>query len=295
MVAQELLIFRITAMRLSLSVRVAESPASKEVALMPFEELACLASETGFHALCMRASQAGIQTERERRREMRQVLERLGLSVSMVTADFDIPWNNERAPLALRNIGPHLDVAEDFGADLIRIGMWHEEDIPWAQRACDEARERCIRLAHQSHTETLFETVDRSVEVLKRVNRENFGLIYEPSNLHICGQDYGPATIARLAPWLMNVYLQNFQVTPEGPLKLRTWVRGLVNIRSLPFGAPGSIDFDSVFEGLTRVGYNGYVTVHHNVAEDMPVAEGVKRCYEFLTSRSAFEPRAAPV
>ena len=49
-------------MKLSLSVRVAEAPGSKEVALIPFAELARLAAEAGYHAVCMRASQAGIQT-----------------------------------------------------------------------------------------------------------------------------------------------------------------------------------------------------------------------------------------
>ena len=219
---------------------------------------------------------------------MRQVLDHLGLAVSMVTADFDIPKNNDRAPLALRSIGPHLDVAEDFGATLLRIGMKLEEDIPWAQRACDAARERGMRLAHQSHTQTLFETVEKSVEVLKRVNRENFGIIYEPANLHICGQDYGPDTIKKFAPWLMNVSLQNQRIATNGPLKMRTWVRGVVPVESLPFGAPGSIDFPLVFEGLARIGYDEYVTVHHNVAENMAPAQGIKHFYDYLTSLADF-------
>ena len=66
-----------------------------------------------------------------------------------------------------------------------------EADIPWAQRAADEAAERGIRLAHQSHTQSLFETVEGSIDVLKRVGRQNFGIIYEPANLDLCGQDYG--------------------------------------------------------------------------------------------------------
>ena len=275
-------------MNLSLSVRVAEAPGSKELALMPFDEIAKLAARVGYDGLCMRASQAGTQTPRHERQQMRQVLDGLGLQVSMVTADFDIPKNNSRAPLALRNINPHLDVAEDFGAKLIRIGMKSEEDIPWAQKACSLAGERGISLVHQSHTLTLFETVEKSLEILKRVNRENFGIVFEPANLHVCGQDYGPETIKKFAPWLMNVYLQNFRITPDGPMKMDTWVRGVVSVESQPFGAPGSINFSEVFEGLQAVNYDGVVTVHHNVAEDMVPSEGIKSFYDYLNSQVDF-------
>ena len=42
-------------MRLSLIVRCAESPRRKDVALLPFEELAAHAARVGFRALWMRA------------------------------------------------------------------------------------------------------------------------------------------------------------------------------------------------------------------------------------------------
>lgn len=280
-------------MKLSLSVRVAEAPGTKEVALMSLEELARLAADAGYNGVCMRASQAGVQTPREERLSMRATLDGLGLAVTMITGDFDIAWNNEGTTAALADISPYLDVAEDFGATLIRIGMKSEDDIALVQRACDVARERGIRLAHQSHTQTLFEKVDESVDVLKRVDRENFGIIYEPANLHVCGEEYGPATIEKFAPWLMNVYLQNFRVTSDGPLTIGTWVHGVVNIQSLPFGTPDSIDFPLVFEELAKVGYDGNVTVHHNVAEDMAPAEGIGWYYRYLSSVASFEPRSA--
>ena len=94
--------------------------------------------------------------------------------------------------------------------------MKSAEDIPWAQRASDAARERGIRLAHQCHTASLLETVEGSLEVLRAVGRPNFGLIYEPANLELCGQPYGPEVIERFAPHLFNVYLQNQLLTPDG-------------------------------------------------------------------------------
>ena len=51
-------------MQLSLSVRIAEEFLSKEKASMSLGELASLANRCGYQALCMRASQLGIQSKK---------------------------------------------------------------------------------------------------------------------------------------------------------------------------------------------------------------------------------------
>jgi len=276
-------------MRLSLSVRVAEAPGSKEETLMSFDEIAHMAKQIGYHGLCMRASQAGIYTDPETIKTMRKTLDDLGLKVSMITGDFPIPMNNEEGPLALRNIEPYLDLAEQFGASLIRIAMKKQEDIPWAQKASDQAFERNIRLAHQSHTQSLFETVDGSLEVLKKVNRENFGIIYEPQNLDLCGQDYGPKTIELFAPYLFNVYLQNHILHPDGEAVINTWARGDVHFDPIRLQDKGGIDFELVFAALNSIGYDGYVTVHQAFSDIMKPEEAAEQSYEYLTSIAPFE------
>lgn len=271
-------------MKLSLSVRVAESFSDKTRATMGFEELARLAKEIGYQAVCMRASQAGVQTPPEHLREMRGTLDGLGLAVSMVTGDFAIPQNNERGPEALRNITPHLNVAEAFGATLIRVCLKQEGDIAFAQRAADEARERGIRLAHQCHTASLFETVEGALDALRRVGRPNFGLIYEPANLDLCGQDYGPETLRRFAPHLFNVYVQNHRRRPAGQSVIRTWVCGEVRFDPIRLQDAGGIDFPRAFEGLRAVGYDGAVTVHQAFAGLPGVEEAARQSYEYLRS-----------
>ena len=131
---------------------------------MSLDQLAEIAVANGYMALCMRASQLGISTPTEEVMQKRKQLAASGLEVSMVTGDFAIPDNTDDAPVALRDITSYLDLAEALGADLLRIGMKRREDIEWAQRAADEARERDMRLAHQSHSQSLFERVDESLE-----------------------------------------------------------------------------------------------------------------------------------
>ena len=249
-------------MKLSVSMRVAEDMFDKRKAAMSLEEMARLAQESGFHAVCMRASQVGTHTPPEVAREKREFLDSLGLAVSMATGDFPIPENNERGPDALRNITPYLDLAENLGCDLLRICMKTEDDIAWARLASDEAAERNIRLAHQSHTGSLFEQAERSVEVLKRVGRHNFGIIYEPANLQLCGEDYGVETIKMFEPYLMNVYLQNQVIRPGGDTRVDTWSRGSVEFDQVPIWDGRGIDFPHIMDALGEIGYEGYVTVH---------------------------------
>ena len=71
-------------MKLSLSVRVAESFHDKRVATMNLEELGGLAVEGGYHGLCLRASQIGVDSTREQVRTAAAILDQLQLSVSMV-------------------------------------------------------------------------------------------------------------------------------------------------------------------------------------------------------------------
>ena len=277
-------------MKLSLSVRVAEKFSSKRKANMTLAELADVAVEEGFHALCMRASQVGTQSSTEEVAEAARMLTARGLACSMVTGDFPIPENSEEGPQALRNIGPYLDLALALECNLLRICMKEEADIEWARRSADEAAERGIRLAHQCHTRSLFELVDRSLEVLHQVNRPNFGLIYEPANLELCGEDFGPETIARFAPHIFNVYLQNHRLNPRGASTLETWARGDVGFDQIPIWETGGIDLRPVFDALSRAEYDGHVTVHQASAALGGGAEAARQSGQFLRTIADFEP-----
>lgn len=269
-------------MKLSLSVRVAEAFDSKEKTTMPFDALLSMARKYGYAALCLRASQAGIFTPVQVIRQMKEKLDQAGLPVSMVTGDFAVPSNNDQGPDGLRHIKPYLDLAERFGSSLIRICMKTDADIYWARRAADEARERKIRLAHQSHDASMFETVEGSLRVLREVGRPNFGIIYEPANWLISAEDYGRNTIQKLKPYLFNVYIQNHRLNPSGEAPIQTWKRGVVRVDHIGVWEKGGVDVEEMFAGLHAVGYSGFVTVHQAFAGVMPVEEAVRRSAEYL-------------
>ncbi|MBI3469151.1 MAG: sugar phosphate isomerase/epimerase [Planctomycetes bacterium] len=275
-------------MKLSLSVRIVES-ACKTRLHIPFQELVSVAKSSGYDAICMRASAGGVDSPTETLTGLRAIVEDAGLQISMVTADVNVPLNNDRGPDSLRNIGPSLDVAEALGCDLIRVCLKRHEDIAFARTAADQAAKRGIRLAHQCHTATLFEEVDSILDVLTEVNRPNFGLIYEPANLLLCGQAYAADTLARLRPFLMNAYAQNHRLDQHGPISLTTYCRGEVRFHHLDPWDSGGVDFQAVFTGLHAIDYDGYFTIHQaqGITTATDAIRFATRCAEFVRS---YEP-----
>ena len=137
---------------------------------------------------------------------------------------------SKQAPL--RDLEPTLKRANALGADLIRVGVKSQDDIVWAQRAADEAREFGIRLAQQTHTATPFETAAGCKEMIERIGRPNFGLILEPANFALCEEDYGPAALAPLGPSVFNVYVcrtcasRTAAIPPSKPIAARFATNG---------------------------------------------------------------------
>ena len=274
-------------MKLSISCRIAESFLSKEVPSMSLEDLADLAVNSGYDGICMRASQVGVHSSVHDAQHARSILDDRGLAVTMLTGDFATVYNNDEGPGCLRNIDPYLDLAETLGAPMLRVCLKAEGDIVAAQEAADRAADCGLRLVHQCHATSLFETVDGIVRTLERIDRPNFGLIFEAGNLDECGEAYGPDVIRQLAPWIFNVYLQNQRVDPTGSVTLETWVRGPVTLKILQIPDAGGIDFDSVFRGLADIAYGGTITVHQAGPESgtISVTEAAQQTANFLRDR----------
>ena len=274
-------------MQLSLSVRIVEA-ACKTKLHVPFADLVSIAADTGYDAVCMRASAGGVQTPLDELKRMREIVESKGLHISMVTADFDVPLNNANGPNSLRDVDPSLDVAEALGCDLIRVCLKKDDDIPHAREAAKRAADRGIRLAHQCHTTSIFEQVKQILTNLEAIGQPNFGLIYEPANLMLCGENYGFDTLGHLAPHMMNVYIQNHRLDPDGPVSLPTYCRGEVCFHHLPIWENGGVDSVAVFYGLREIDWSGHFTIHQ--AEGIETAEDArayaKRCAEFVRAKS---------
>ncbi len=262
-------------MKLSLSVRIAESAGRKDRAVVPLEELAALAGAAGFEALSMRASALSVATPPERVAQARRVLDREGLAVSMVMGNVALAANTAAAPDALRHITPHLDLAEALGARLVRVMMQGEADFAPARLAADAAAERGLALAHQTHWGTVCETVEDALAAVRRIGRANFGITYEPANLLACGGAHATDAIARLAPHLLNVYFQNIRPASGGAHVFRTRRRGPVPLDYVALDDAQGFDWGALIGALAKAGYDGWITVHQPLRDGQSVADAV--------------------
>jgi sugar phosphate isomerase/epimerase len=305
--------------KLSLSGRISE-PIGEVANLKPltFDEFLHIARTTGYDAICIRPLQCNISTPLEEMVEMARKTREAGLKVSMVTCDGDQPPNNDCAPFALLNITPRLNMAEIFGTKLIRCQIKKPEQLGWAQRACDEAKERGLWITHLSHPESLFGNVDDAIDCLRRINRPNFGLTYEPVNWMNTSKGYGREVIKSVAPWIINVYAQNQKARegiapvnnrpPDGDPRgehasVETCVvaagrggarpvqggRGSTSVAAagaatynLALWESGGINFDTVFQGLHEIGYTGYFTVHSRTSQANPPVDLATKSFAFL-------------
>lgn len=298
--------------KLSLSGRISE-PIGEVPNLKPltYDEFLHIARTTGYDAVCLRPLQCSISTPLDEMVEMARKTRDAGLKVSMVTCDTDQPPNNACSPFALLNITPRLAMAEIFGAKLIRCQIKKPEQLGWAQRACDEAKERGLSIVHLAHPATLFSNVDDAIDCLKKINRPNFGLTYEPVNWMDVPRGYGRDVIKSIAAWIVNVYAQNQRVrkaetnadlsrliAPPAEASLETCVvaagrggarpaarppvAGGAAPNNLALWEPGGIDFNAVFQGLHEIGYTGYFTVHSRTSQLHTPLDLATRSFAFL-------------
>ena len=242
---------------------------------MALEELAPLARAAGFEALSMRASALSVDTSPHRIDAVRRLLDREQLAVSMVMGNVALAANTADAPACLRYITPHLDLAERLGAGLVRVMLQQPDDIAAAQRAADEAAERGMSLAQQTHWGTLCETVDDAIDLVRRVDRPNFGITFEPANLLACGSDCGGDAVRRLAPYMVNFYFQNVRLDPEGAHRFKTRHRGDVTLTYLALDDPEGIPVAPLVAALADVGYQGWVTVHQPLRAGQRVPQAI--------------------
>ena len=274
---------KVPAMQLSLSGRIVEAEHIKTDASLSFTDFAALAARAGFHAVCVRATHLNSTTPLAQVHAMRAQLADRGLVASMVMLDTRVANQGTAsdASAPLRNMTPTLERATAIGADMIRVALTDSADIPWAQRAADEAREHGIRLAHQNHTKTPFETVADCVEMFERIDRPNFGLVAEPANFMLCGEDYGAAALQPLAASIFNVYVQNLRVTDSGASSIDT-NRGAVRYERLAIGDPGGVDLGHFCDGLRAIGYDGFITSNQPALAGVSIEELTKRVYAAL-------------
>jgi sugar phosphate isomerase/epimerase len=85
-----------------------------------------------------------------------------------------------------------------------------------------------------------------------------------------------------LKPWILNVFIQNYRITPNGKSTVATWTKGPVKVDLIGSWEQGGVDYRSVFQALHGIGYHGYVTAFAAFSSFATPQEAAAKSYEHL-------------
>ena len=211
--------------------------------------------------------------------EVKEFCQRYGIEISVLHASNDLSWpeeekRREQIDLVKRNveIADYLEV----GIVILHDGWceYPEEKLPevfgWIsegfKECCEYAEKYGIKLAFENHG--IFSSRgDPMLELVKSVDRPNFGVNYDPGNFAIMGED--PVKAGKLlAPYIIHSHLKDV-VEEKGKLKYTAIGDGFVN-------------WKEVLSILHEINYKGLLTVEYE--GDLPPEEGISRSLSSLNS-----------
>ena len=263
-------------MKISISSRITEQSDNKEKSFLSLDSFIKLASKNKFDGVSLRPSMISTQSSQYLVNQAQKLFKENNIKVSMITSNIHLAKNDELASDILRNITPSLDLAEKLKTSLIRIMIKNSDDIFYAKKALDEAKERNLKLLQQTHWGTLAETLDETVKLIKTLNRQNFGITFEPANLMVCGSDFNKNALNQLLPHTENFYFQNIILDKKGKHVFPTIHNGEVSVKYVSLDNSNGINVFSFLDFLREKKYDKWFTVHQPLSEDQTVENAIE-------------------
>ena len=263
-------------MKISISSRITEQSDNKEKSFLSLDSFIKLASKNKFDGVSLRPSMISTQSSKYLVNQAKKLFKVNNMKVSMITSNIHLAKNDELASDVLRNITPSLDLAETLKTSLIRIMIKNRDDIFYAKKALDEAKERNLKLLQQTHWGTLAETLDETVKLIKTINRQNFGITFEPANLMACGSDFNKNALNQLLPYIENFYFQNIILDKKGKHVFPTIHNGDVSVKYVSLDNSNGINVYSFLDFLREKKYDKWFTVHQPLLEEQTVENAIE-------------------
>ena len=258
-------------MKISISSRITEQSDNKEKSFLSLDNFIKLASKNKFDGVSLRPSMISNNSSEYLVNQAQKLFNVNNMKVSMITSNIHVAKNDKLASDILRNITPSLDLAEKLKTSLIRIMIKNSDDIFYARKALDEAKERNLKLLQQTHWGTLAETLDETVTLIKTINRKNFGITFEPANLMACGSDFNKNALNQLLPHTENFYFQNIILDKKGKHVFPTIHNGDVRVKYISLDNSKGINIFSFLDFLREKKYDKWFTIHQPLLEEQTV------------------------
>ncbi|MFD0673500.1 sugar phosphate isomerase/epimerase family protein [Cohnella sp. GCM10027633] len=226
-------------------------------------------------------------TSNARLKELRDLSEGLQLAIPVLATyagNFSTAGDRE-AYAAFEDFRRLLEAAGQLGASKMRVlaggpnaflahDYHYAKAAYWLERCAEAAKPYNVEVLVEVHNESLVETADDALKIVRRLNGERIGFIHDAGNMYITGTDYGAESVKKLGPYLKHVHIKDERRTSDdnapGGFSNRTR-NGVENFAPCLLGE-GEADHGPLFEALRETGYDGWVTLECHTP-----ASGVER------------------
>lgn len=259
---------------------VSYSGAWRGQSVLTLDDFLVKAKELGFDGveiMCKRPHLSPLDYDEAARQRLRTKIDQLGLKLVALAAYTDFTAGMDRPGVPQAEIqgiylGEVARLAKDLGTNMVRVFTGYDrEGIPYDQQyyavvqglrlGGQQAARYGVTLAVQNHDD-LAVTVDGMSWLLKEVNLPNVKAAWDawaPS-----AQGFTPAEIRqgvqKLKPFIVHTTAAQYVTVPR-----YHYVPSIVDFEKIPSVnlevqmGPGMIDYDSFFNALKEIGYQGYV------------------------------------
>ena len=184
-----------------------------------------------------------------------------------------------------------LDVAADLECKSIRVyaGSYKPGDaepqekwkflVESLQYAGEAAQKAGVQLCVENHFNTMTVSAEQTVALMKDVNSQNVGILYDQANLTFTHQEPYQVAIPLQKDWIRYVHVKDLIfIDPDKPFSadevavVKAEDRA---IRSRIIGE-GSLDWKEILRGLMQIGYDGYLSFEIEYRwhpQDLPAPE----------------------
>ncbi len=180
--------------------------------------------------------------------KLAEQLDKAGLEVAMLSPYFDFTSSEQSVAAGLQRGREAITAARTLGARGIRCftgkaGSADADEAQWDRAVCalqtlaEEAPD--LLWALETHPHNLMDTVQASLDLVRRVDRSNVVFIFQPSTF----ANEPIEALRQLAPWTRHVHATN----------LTDGRRTLL--------AEGDMDWAAIVRGLKDRGVEGYISV----------------------------------
>lgn len=180
--------------------------------------------------------------------------------------------SDEECEQQLEQLARFADIAEYFGCSYICQGPGgNSPDLPdeiferaahWLRRGADLVADKGLKLVSEIHNNGLIEKAETAVKLGEMVNRDNFGFIYDPANMMICGWEWKGPVVEMLGEKIFWVHVKDMgPALPDDPRKIKVkealWQYNLLG--------DGACRFEDIFADLRNIGYDGWLSFECNM------------------------------